>query len=174
MIITPERRNEIVEGLLSLAAFIETCDPNLLLPERFDLNVYSGNMLGPDGLSYSLDSKEGLALIAKSLRSCDKSADASHFTLTKEFSPAVSIKYVAFRNAVCEPVVIGQRVVPAVPAQPAQPERIEDVIEYRCPALFSALPKPTSSVDMSTPALAAPVEGEYLALPKDTEDFIPF
>lgn len=166
---TQERKDEIVEGLRKMASFIEASDLQLPLPHNMDLPIYSGSVTDPRGIMHSMDSKVGMALIANMAGSVDKEVDVSFFKLVKDFGGGVKLSWTAYRETVCERVVVGTKVVPAEPERlvAAVPERTEEVIEWKCPSLLKA----GASVMMpNTPEIEAPRQSQ---LPEAVDD-MPF
>lgn len=153
------KQREYAQGLRDLAQFIED-HPQIKLPDTKQVVWYGYN------------SKADAAMLAGVLRPCKKDYQETLFSLIKSFGP-IEAKFVFMRNTVCEPVVVGKRIIPATEAQmvpakliEAQPERSEDVVEWRCG---------TSLLDSGFEALGRGVtieaEPEPLALVGGEDDF---
>lgn len=119
------KHGDFIQGLRDLAQFIED-HPELSLP------------LAATFTNYGYDSKAEASMLAAAMRPCKKDYQDTLFSLIKEFGPH-SLRFVFMRNEVCEPVVIGKRIIPAVEAKmvpakliEAQPEREEEIVEWRC------------------------------------------
>jgi hypothetical protein len=88
--------------------------------------------LGHMGDAIYCHSKEEFATTVKAFGGGEK--DATDQTI--EFYPVAfpTLKIVAFKNQVCERVVVGKRIIPALPAftLPATKEHEEEIVEWRC------------------------------------------
>lgn len=69
-----------------------------------------------------------------------KSHDATWFNLDKRIGSHIRIHAYTDRNAICEKIKVGEKVIPAreekyIPGrvEPAEPERVIDVFEWKCP-----------------------------------------
>jgi hypothetical protein len=173
--ITPQKRIEFVAGLRALADFVETAHPDVPIGTDLYTNEYVAyeKFVGANGIEYSGNTIEGMAILATLLRTCDKKPDSNFFNLSKEFGGGVKLIWFADRNAVCERVVVGTKVVPPQPERviPAEPERIEELVEWHCPSLLKELPRPGSVELDDAPAL--PGNAVY-ALTANAEEDYPF
>jgi hypothetical protein len=112
--------NEVAKGLRGLADWFEQHPEQLdsLVPEfhfRFDL--------WPSTLA-------GVRELRRSLGKVEKRITGGHFCLRRDFGGGVCIELNIPQDQVCKRVVTGHRVIPA---KPAQPERVEEIVEWRCP-----------------------------------------
>ena len=116
-----QAREEFIQGLRDLADLYEN-QPGLQLPHEQTINVFC-------------DSAEEFTEQARALGSVQKRDDGRYFTLRRTFGGVINFDLFTERDLVCERIVTGQRVIPATEAKlvPAEPERIEDIIEWRCP-----------------------------------------
>ncbi len=116
-------REFMIAGLREFAEFLEN-NPDVPLPHvnpTFDVFVVTKAEL-----------VAAAKIVGGKLRKHDYGALMS---LRREFGP-INYDLNISRSEVCEPVVTGKRVIPAVVARP---EREEDVIEWKCKPL---LPEP--------------------------------
>jgi len=133
-----ERNNkELVAGLKALVAFIEANDD-------FDFTEGGKPVVLMEYRSWWIDDKESVKAkfseLARRLGSAEKQYTESFFRLKHSFSPSVSFEATADRVAVCERIVTGTRMVPAVPEYvvQAQPEREEEIVEWKCAPILAA------------------------------------
>lgn len=171
---TQQFKDDMVAGLRKMADWLESRSIDLPIPSEMKGGAYSGQITDPRGISHSLDSVVGMALIANLAGEVDKDVDPNFFRLTKSFGGGVSVQWVAYRQNVCERVVVGTKVTPAQPARyvEATPEKVEEVVEWKCPSLLKA----GASVQMpDTPELESPSQ-PLLSAPAMEEVFddIPF
>lgn len=111
---------EYVDGLRRLADWYEQ-HPGVQLPFQHHPTVYA----------YSI--KEDALAIASILGHSKKEFNGANFYLIKEFGE-VKLRFYFSREAICERVVTGTKVIPAV----SYPERIEEIIEWKCHPLLEA------------------------------------
>lgn len=170
MNVTQEFKDERVAALRKMADWLEAAPLDLPIPHQLFGQVYSGRMEGPNGIKYDLDSTVGMALIANAAGNVDKEVNGSHFKLVRDFGGGIKIEWVAYRETVCEKVVIGKKVIPAEPERvvAATPEREEDVVEWKCPSLLKASQSIEMPEGLELEASAQP------QLPASTEDDIPW
>jgi hypothetical protein len=163
---THEFKAQRIAALRAMADWLEATPEDLPIPAKMESSVYYGMLTDHRGVQHTLDSVIGMALVTNAAGNVDKEVDTNFFRLVKDFGAGVKIEWVAYRNTVCERVVVGTKYVPAEPKQiiEAQPAREEDVIEWKCPSLLKA----GASVSMdATAALEAPQQ----PLLSDGEDF---
>lgn len=168
---TQDFKDEMVEGLRKMANWLENRAVELPIPCGFTGSVYTGAMHDHRGIRHSMDSTLGMALIANAAGDVDKEVSPQLFKLTKDFGGGVKVEWVAYRESVCEKVVVGTKIVPAEPERiiAAVPERVEEVVEWRCPSLLKA----AASVEMPTsPEL--PASSQPLLNAPEVLDDIPF
>lgn len=110
-------RGDLIRGLRNVADFLE---------KRPSLKV------GFTYLSINLfvETKEELAEAIRELGTCDKRSVGEWLTARKSFGPHVCLEVNAPHDKCCERVVVGTKVIPA---KPSVPERIEEIVEWRCP-----------------------------------------
>lgn len=152
---TQQFKDEMVAGLRKMADWLESCHIDLPIPQTMAGSIYSGQITDPRGIVHSIDSVVGMALIAAMAGDVDKEVSSQLFKLKKDFGGGVGIEWIAYRENVCERVVVGTKVVPAQPAHyvEAVPEKVEEVVEWKCPSLLKA----GASVQMpDTPELESP------------------
>ena len=108
-------------GLRQLANFYEA-HPEIPLPYQ-DLH------------SYSLDTKDDAAMLAKALGTFEKKYSDDLLIVSKKFQ-SVNLKFYLTRDSVCTARVVGKKIEPEVyiPSQHI-PAREVDVIEWDCHAL---------------------------------------
>jgi hypothetical protein len=163
---THEFKAQRIAALRAMADWLESTPLDLPMSTEVSCPVYSGQIADPRGILHTIDSQIGMALVANAAGSVDKEVTQYHFKLKKSFGAGVYTEWVAYRETVCERVVLGTKYVPAEPEKviAAQPAREEDVIEWKCPSLLKA----GASVSMdATPALEAPQQPQLT----DGEDF---
>ena len=87
----------------------------------------------------SVNTKAEVAELARQMGDCDKTISDSIFTVVKRFGP-VEVRGVAYREQVCERIVVGYETV-TVPAQPAKPEQTiaKEIVEWKCGSLMSSV-----------------------------------
>ena len=111
-----DERKELIDGLRAFCDFLES-NPNAPTPHtvtRADVFLHT---------------KEEFAAAAKAIGGkLEKKEYSEVFSLRKEFGP-VQYDINVDRQVICESVVIGKRIIPAVEAQPA---REEDEVEWVC------------------------------------------
>lgn len=82
------------------------------------------------------DAKKGLALAARQLGTADKYIDETWYELRRAFG-SIMLTVNAYRNEVCEKVLVGTKDIPEqyIPAKPAEtiPAHEESVYEWQCP-----------------------------------------
>lgn len=154
---------EFSQGLRDLADFVDS-HQDIELPY---INPFT---------AYGYSSKEDAAMLLRRLGGCEKKYEGELFALVKSFGP-LAIRYVFMRQAVCEAVVVGKRIVPAepekiVPAKviPAIAAREEDVIEFRCQPILG---RGASIVDMAIESMELPAPEQH-QLASEVEIEIPF
>lgn len=151
--------SEYAKDLRKIADFIEAHN-EIPLPE----SMLSG---------YGLHNKQTFALVARALSHggrCEKEYADTLVTLSRRFG-GVELKFMGFRENVCEQVKVGTRLVaeqyvPPRPATEAQviPEHEEAVYEWRCaPAL--AEPERPELTDGTKSLPEGVLEGEYIDIP---------
>jgi len=124
---------EYADSLRTIAKFFEEHE-ELPLPHDADTFNY-----------FSAYTKPEMALVAHALGSSTKEFTDSMFHLNHQFG-TIKFSAIAYREEVCERIVVGKKTVPAhvIPAKPEQyiPSAEEDVVEWRCePILEVAEPK---------------------------------
>lgn len=130
---------EFVSGLRNVADFFET-HPELKAPYE----VTRGEKLtvgffGEITDDLDIDSKEGAAAFVRIVGGrIKKDANDSHLILVAD-KGSFAVRAVASRDALCERVQTGTRIVPATEETfiPAQPEREEPVYEWRCNSILA-------------------------------------
>lgn len=120
-----------VDGLRELARLFET-KPEIPLPSwQQDITLFVRDE----------SAKEDLAAVARAIGSADKSYSDDLFELQKSFGGLLRLRVCAYRQQVCERVVIGTKIEPAheIPAQEAKTvaAREVEVVEWRCTPLLS-------------------------------------
>lgn len=108
---------EYVYGLRQLADWYER-HPNVKIPHN------------PPTV-YSYNSKEEALFLAGILGRSEKKFEYSGFYLIKKFGE-LELRFCFNREVICERVVTGTRIVPAV----SYPEHPEDIIEWKCHPLL--------------------------------------
>lgn len=122
-----KHRDELVEGLRSLADFIE--ERGLELPIDSP-SVELSEWLYDDYYGRKKrTARDKIRHVAKIIGRAEKSFDY-RFDLTRKFGPFVSLEFSVSRETVCERRVIGKKTVPA--QVHSSPERVEDVVEWIC------------------------------------------
>lgn len=152
---TQEFKDEMIAGLRKMADWLENTPVEMPVPASLVGSVYTGAMHDSRGIRHMMDSTIGMALIANAAGDVDKEVNSQLFKLVKDFGGGVKVEWVAYREAVCERVVVGTKIVPAEPERvvAAVPERTEEVVEWKCPSLLKA----AASVEMdTTPVLESP------------------
>lgn len=162
---TQEFKDEMIEGLRKMADWLEKTSAELPVPCGLVGSIYTGAMHDSRGIRHTLDSTIGMALIANAAGDVDKEVSPQLFKLTKNFGGGVKVEWIAYRESVCEKVVVGTKVVPAEPERiiAAVPERVEEVVEWRCPSLLKAaasveMPSTMEIQSPQQPRLATPLE----------------
>ena len=79
------------------------------------------------------EGRESAARVARALGRAEKNTSGFVFVLSRNFG-AVDLRFLYWRDQVCERRVVGTR---TVAAQPAMPEREEELIEWDCGSLLS-------------------------------------
>ena len=111
--------SEYANALRRIADFVETHSA-LPVPATSQIDVF------PQG-------KTGLAAYGRALGKCDKNFNACYAQVIKDFGGIVLIAS-EDRDAVCERVVVGKRVVPErITPAVLVPEHVEEIVEWRCP-----------------------------------------
>jgi hypothetical protein len=80
--------------------------------------------------------KDDAVLVVKALGNCDKNYSAALLTIMKEITPGFFLKFVFWRNAVCERVVTGKTTIAAHTKQ--IPEEVIEEVEWRCAPILAA------------------------------------
>lgn len=126
-----DRRAEFATGLRAVADWFEV-HPEIAIPYAHQIGIYD---LGED-------EAVGLAAVARAMGSARKDATEDFISLFKDFGGNVSVKAWAYRNAVCERVVVGTETVTKLIPDPTAPEVevIEEVeiVEWRCAPILAA------------------------------------
>jgi len=111
---------ELIDGLRAMADWLEDHpqDPN----GSVTLNLF------PNDRDALLKAIQGVGRV-------EKQAIDKWYYLRKRFSSHVTIEWNQSRESVCERVVVGTKTIAAEPEKiiPAKPERVEEVVEWRCP-----------------------------------------
>lgn len=114
---------EYTDGLRAIADWLDGHPEVEGMPEELDVTA--------------LNTKEEAAIVLKALRPCAKEYDETFFKITRKFG-SIKLKFLFWRDAVCQRVVIGKKTVEAHlrPAQMIPAEVVEaheeDVVEWRC------------------------------------------
>ena len=113
---------EYVAGLRAVADWYER-NPNVPLPES-EITIA--------GVT---ESREAAADVLRTCAPCRKDIAGDLFTIRKEIGP-MTLKFLFWRNSVCERVVVATEEVPER-VIPAEPERVEpaytkEIVEWRC------------------------------------------
>ena len=120
-----------IDGLRELADFLEANPQNRQL---WDHQVFH----------FFAQSKEEFAQALRDLSPCSKEDDGSFVEAIRSFGP-VRVVVNLNHDKGCERIVIGTKVLPAEPEKtvviPAKPERVEEIVEWKCPESFLALSK---------------------------------
>lgn len=120
------KRENFIAGIRALANFLEA------RPELEVGSCYAG-------VSNYSSTKDELAAQVALMGTSEKEWGPSYLDVSKKFGESVKFEVSIAREAICERVVTGKKVVPATPAVEAQPEREVDVVEWKCPENFSLL-----------------------------------
>ena len=116
-------RDNLVAGLREAANFVEVHGLQLPLKSYETDCKITSYLLGSE-----IESRALLRKVAKIMGRAEKDHSGSHFHLRKRFGP-VSLEFISNRNAVCTPIVVGKKVLPAIEATP---EREVDDVEWVC------------------------------------------
>lgn len=115
-------RQLYADSLRAFADFIEK-HPALELPSTHTMFVFPRN--------------EEMALYARELGKCRKSANESYFNLTRDFLPAIQYEPTWYRNQVCERVVVGQKEVEEDVVEVIGKRTVtKDIVEWKCPKVL--------------------------------------
>ena len=94
-----------------------------------------------EGLSFNLCDKVEIATVIRVFRGgWDRTENYGLvYFIRRERFEGFKVRVYTNRRTVCEAVVVGQKVIPAVPLHvvPASPERTEDVIEWQCKSVLA-------------------------------------
>lgn len=131
-------KQEYVASLRELADFVESREFPDDWSGWYGINSYTA----PD-IQFSVNSKTDFAKIAKAFGSFKKSGDSASTDCNKELSLGARLALWGKKEAICEKVVVGKRIIPAEPEQiiPATEEHEEEIIEWKCPESFIAASK---------------------------------
>lgn len=115
-------RAEFAASLRKLADWYEE-HPTIPLPDE-EISVTA-----------DLDSKEAAAEILRACLPCKKEYTGGLFVVKKPIG-SLTLKFIFWRDAVCERVVVGTKEVPekVIPAteERIEPAHIEEIVEWRC------------------------------------------
>lgn len=111
---------EYANALRRIADWIEE-HPELPLPYQTALDYYSGT-------DQNTLKKDTLLLFVKAFGSCNKKFNDTYIVVDKNFG-GITLRAVAYREAVCERVVVGTRSVP----EQYIPGHEEEIVEWKCP-----------------------------------------
>lgn len=127
-------REEYVVALRKAAQFLED-NPEVPVPFPQTLLWWAGDYQWADNPTEGSDGVR--AFVAAAPRVAKDYADDDLWTVY-DLGP-LKLKYGCKREAVCERVVTGTRVIPAQPEQviPATEERTEEIVEWRCHSLLA-------------------------------------
>lgn len=146
-----KQRLTFVNSLRALADFYETA-VDLPIPSDHVIAIYS---FGEE------ESKHLVARIAKILRTYKKDYSTTFFDLYKFFG-VIKLRFVFYRNNVCERRVVGTKTVikRELPAGVQYVDRQvqEDIIEWDCPILGDVQAKPLPASEPSS--IAPPPDDE--------------
>lgn len=106
-------REDTIKGLREMADFLEA-HPAVPVPWFFEHAF--------------VETKAEIVRIAREGGGWDKAHAGGYFSLRKEFSGGVVFSVSVAREQVCERVVVGHHIVPAVNL----PERVEEDVEWVC------------------------------------------
>lgn len=128
-------RQKYIDSLRAFASFLED-HPLLALPITHKLYVFPTN--------------SEMALYAREMGKCRKSADENYFNLTRDFLPAIQYEPTWYRNQVCERVVVGQKEVTEDIVEVVGKRTVtKDVVEWKCPKVL----RPMELEGQATPRL---------------------
>jgi hypothetical protein len=140
---------ELVAGLRACADWFEK-NPGVELP------------FGPKLQILSVHTKADVAALARQMGKCEKTFTDTIFKVIKHFGPGFSVEGLAYREQVCERIVVGQETV-EVPAVEAKAARIEvrEIVEWKCGSLMTTVELPKQAeIPAPKPLL---IEGEFEA-----------
>lgn len=115
-------RQKYIDSLRAFASFLEA-HPRLALPVTQKVFVFPP--------------EDAMALYAREMGKCRKSADSSYFNLTLDFLPAVQYEPTWYRDKVCERVVVGHKEVEEdVVEVVGKRTVVQDIVEWKCPKVL--------------------------------------
>ena len=127
---------EYVRALRELADFIEEKE----LPDVWQ-GWYSKESYSHPTCLFYVANKKQFGDMASKIGSFTKSGDSVSTDIQRILPSGATITVWGKKEAVCERVVVGSKIIPAEPEQiiPAKPEREEEIVEWKCPESFISL-----------------------------------
>ena len=122
-------RKEFVESLRNLADFFEQHE-EIRLPLTTHITVFP---------NYS-ESKQQFRDFCRAIGGkIEKQFGDDVMYADKPFGNLFILRFMAYRDAVCERVVVGTKVLPATEERivPAEPEREVEIVEWRCGSVLA-------------------------------------
>jgi hypothetical protein len=124
------RRQQFIAGLRAVAQFYEDHPDAWYDGVHLTLNMYI----------WGRKAREILARTVKALGSCTKIYDDTNITVSRKFTPQVTLSVFVPRAKVCRRVILGTRILPArtVPAggEVHLPATTEQIVAWSCDPLL--------------------------------------
>jgi hypothetical protein len=117
-------REEFISDIREIADFFEAHPDLKVMPSPY---LFISD--------YSETAKESLRLFVKAAGKTTKEFSGNEFKVEKRFSNGFLLHFDVQRQAVCERVVTGTKVIPAI----SYPERTEDIVEWKCGSILEAV-----------------------------------
>jgi len=145
-----DERAELVAGFRWLADFFEQ-HQEVGLPLSTDCTVFANKAT----------SKQEARTFHRAVGGrLDKIFDDSVMHMTYRVSNLLNLRFMAYREDVCERVVVGTKIIPATEERviPAEPERQEDLVEWHCGAITNTDALPVGQ-EITVDVVPVPKEG---------------
>lgn len=123
------RRQEFIMGLVAIAKFFND-NPHLMVPTWMqEITCFPND---------EAESKRLLPLFAKAMGSAKKVYGDTTFSLEKTFGDRLKLQFMAYRDQVCERIVVGKETVPAhIVPEKHVPEHVVEKVEWRCSSILA-------------------------------------
>jgi hypothetical protein len=124
-------RQQFIQALRDMADLFEQNEEVPLPKWKQDISLFSTN---------DDSAKAELSAFARAIGKVAKVYGDELVTLSKDFGSLLQLRMHANREAVCERVVVGTKVIPARSERilPAEPEREEEIVEWHCTPVLEA------------------------------------
>jgi hypothetical protein len=125
-----QKRLDFISGLRQLAQVFES-NPDMPIPGwSQEITIW------PDKLE---DSKADAKKLLEVLGGTEKKYD-NLFELSWNFGQMLKLRFLTYRENICERVVVGKKVIPAQEERviPATEEYVEDIVEWKCSSILAS------------------------------------